>query len=140
MNKVVYSSRGGNTKKVAEAISQSIGGKAINLENFTITEPINILFVGASIYAGVVDKTVKTFIENLTSDKVNAIVVFGTSAGKKSAQLQIKQMLKDSNINVLTEEFHCKGSFLLVHRNKPDESDLNNAKKFAKEVVEKYNE
>lgn len=131
MNKVVYSSRGGNTKKVAEAISQGIGSNAINLENFTINEPIDILFVGASIYAGSVDKTVKTFIETLTSDKVKSIVVFGTCAGKKSAQTQIKQMLKDSSINVLNEEFHC---------NKPDESDLNNAKKFAKEVVEKYND
>jgi hypothetical protein len=31
--------------------------------------------------------------------------------------------------------FHCRGKFFLVHRSHPDKEDLDNAKKFAREML-----
>lgn len=33
------------------------------------------------------------------------------------------------------KEYHCKGSFSLLHKNKPDQNDLQKAAAFAKEII-----
>lgn len=36
------------------------------------------------------------------------------------------------------EEFHCRGKFTMLHRNKPDQEDLKEAASFAKSFVSLY--
>ena len=66
-----YFSRGGNTKKLAEAIS-----KAINIPAKTTDEPlsedIDVLFLGSSVYAYGVDDNVKEFIKEYEENKQKA--------------------------------------------------------------------
>lgn len=128
-----YFSRGGNTKKLAEAIS-----KAINIPAKTTDEPlsedIDVLFLGSSVYAYGVDDNVKEFIKNINV-KVGNVVNFSTAAIIKSTYNQVKKLLDEKGIQIAKEEFYCKGSFGPLHKGKPNENDLKEAMEFAKRVV-----
>ena len=132
MNKVVYVSKGGNTKKLADAIAKGAGISAVSMEHFDPSETADILYVGASIYAGIIDGKLRQFLASLKPLQVKNVVVFGTSAGKKTALPEIKSILEPNGIAVSNDEFHCKGSFLLVNRGRPNEEDLKQAEVFAK--------
>ena len=61
---VRYYSRGGNTKKIAEAISEAVGVEAKTVSE-PLTEDVDILFLGSAPYAFNVDDEVKKFIGNI---------------------------------------------------------------------------
>jgi flavodoxin len=52
MNKVIYASRSGNTKKLALAVAKGAGIAAQSLDEAGEIGGIDTLFVGASVYAG----------------------------------------------------------------------------------------
>lgn len=134
MNKVVYASKGGNTKKVAEAIAKGAGVSAAPIEQFDMSGGADILFVGASIYAGSIDGKLRVFLETIQPGQVKTVVVFGTAAGKKTALPEIKALLKPKGITVSDDVFHCSGSFLFANRGRPNAEDLENAESFAKSI------
>ncbi len=127
---VRYYSRGGNTKKLAEAISSAIGVPAKTTSE-PLEEDVDILFLGSSVYAYGVDDSVKKFIKGINVN-VGKVVNFSTAAVVKSTYNQVKKLLDEKDIPMAKEEFYCKGSFGPLHRGKPNESDLNKATEFAK--------
>jgi flavodoxin len=138
MNGVVYFSRGGNTKKLADAIAKGAGASAAPMKEFKTTEALDILFIGASIYAGIIDGDLRQFLSALKPSQLKRAVVFGTAAGKKTAVPEVKSILEANGVAVSDEEFHCRGSFLFVNRGRPNEEDLRQAEAFAKGVVSNY--
>lgn len=135
MNRIVYMSRGGNTKKIADAIAQELGESAIAAERYSLSDDADILFVGASIYGGSIDGKLRSLLTSLNPSKIKQVAVFGTSAGKKTALAEIKSLLNPRGICVCDDEFHCQGSFLLTHRGRPNGDDLSKAKTFAKRIT-----
>ena len=131
---VRYYTRSGNTKKLADAISE-----ALNIEAFDVSVPLSektdILFLGCSYYAFDVDPIVKDFIVN-NKDNIGKIVCFGTSAMMKSMKKPVTKVAKTVGIAVSDEEFHCRGRFGKIHKNRPDADDLKDAAEFAKKVVQ----
>jgi flavodoxin len=137
MNAVIYASKGGNTKKVADAIASTLGVSARSVKEVgTIDKPVDILFVGASIYANGIDGKLEKFLTGLTSDKVKRVAVFGTAYTDKSAREQIAALLKPAGIETADEFFQCKGSFLVMNRGLPNAEDLKNAAEFARRTAE----
>lgn len=128
---VRYQSRGGSTRKVAEAIAGAVGVQA-EAVGAPLTERVELLFLGGGVYAGGVDAALKAFIQTLTPDKVDQAAVFSTAAIKQSAYPEIKQLLEAQGIRVSSSEFHCRGQFTLVHRGRPNAEDLREAAQFAK--------
>lgn len=129
-----YYTRSGNTKKLADAISE-----ALNIEAFDVSVPLSektdILFLGCSYYAFDVDQAVKEFIVS-NKDNIGKIVCFGTSAMMKSMKMPVTKVAKTVGITVSDEEFHCRGRFGKIHKNRPDADDLKDAAEFAKKVVQ----
>ncbi len=132
MNRVVYFSRGGNTKALAAAIARGAGVSAVPAGQFHAPESAGILFVGASIYAGRIDGKLREFLAELKPSRAKRAVVFGTSAGRKTALSEIKSILEPHGIAVSDNEFHCKGAFLLANRGLPNAEDLKRAEEFAR--------
>ena len=132
---VRYYSRSGNTKKLAEAISQAVGVPAASTDT-KIEGPVDLLFLGAALYAGRLDGHVVSFLEQLSAKDVRRVAVFSTTAGGKSAYPQIKEILEKKNIDVKAQQFHCKGKFLMAHRSHPDAQDCQEAAKFAKSLCQ----
>jgi len=129
-----YYSKGGNTKKLADAISEVLKVRAKTMQD-PIMRNADILFIGASIYASKVDVQVKKFIAAIDPKKVKKAVIFSTAALKKSAYPEMEKLLKAQGIMVEQKEFHCRGAFSIIHKGRPNEKDLNAAKEFAKQFI-----
>ncbi|MEE1156067.1 MAG: flavodoxin family protein [Methanobrevibacter sp.] len=128
-----YYTKTGNTKKMAEALSETVGVEALTVDN-PLTEDVDILFLGSAVYAAGVDAKVKEFIENIDVN-VGKIVNFSSAALIESTYKQVKKIAENNNLTMAEEEFHCRGAFKLVHRGRPNDNDLRNLQEFAKNIV-----
>jgi flavorubredoxin len=65
------------------------------------------------------------------------VALFGTSMASEGALKMIAVMedaLTRKGAKILGS-YHCKGKFLLVNRGRPNTEDLDNAKKFGREML-----
>ncbi len=134
--KVVYFSKSGNTKKLADCIAQTAGVKAEVIGNGAAAEA-DVLFLGASVYWAGIDGKVKTYIDQLDSKKVKEVVVFSTSALAERAFPDIRKRLEKRGIRVAEENFYCRGEFTALHRGRPNQNDIKAASDFTKKVLAK---
>ena len=119
---VRYHSRGGNTKKLAQAAAKAAGTEAKDIKA-GLDEKVDVLFLGSSVYAGRPDEEVAAFIQRY-ADKIGRIVCFGSSASGKSTRGKIAMIAGDYNVPVAEEFFNCPGKFLFMHRDRPGENDF----------------
>ena len=132
---VRYFTRTGNTGKLAAAIADAVGTEAKDV-SVPLTKQTDILFLGSSVYAAGVDDAVSTFIRE-NAAQIGTLVNFSTAAILSSTYKQVKKLADGMGISMAEEEFHCRGAFSVMHRNRPNEADLKNAASFAKTVVKK---
>ncbi len=130
---VRYYSKTGNAKKLAEAIADETSAKALPVSE-PLTEYTDILFLCNSVYWVGVDGNVKKFIAE-NKEKIGKIVNVSTAALIESSYAQIKKLCEQSGISVSADEFHCKGSFQMMHKGKPDNHDIQAVKTFAKKIM-----
>jgi flavodoxin len=129
---VIVDSRGGNTRKVADAIAEEMG---ITAKNVTpgLTDDAKLLFLGSGTYGGKPGEKMMKYIG--TGDfSGRRVALFGTSASLAGGQKMITVMT-----DALTKKgatiagaYHCKGKMLVINRGHPNSEDLENAKKFAR--------
>lgn len=131
---VRYYTRGGNTKKLAAAIAGAVGAEARDCSE-PLTEPVDLLFLGGSVYWGGVDKNIRQFIGRLDPAKVKRVAVFGTSALKKEPDRELEKLVRDRGIPVSEHGFHCSGEFSAMHKGHPDAADLSRAAVFARTAM-----
>jgi flavodoxin len=132
---VLVFSRGGNTRKVADAIAEELGIKAGDVTASPPDDP-KVMFLGSGTYGGKPGETMIKFIESadFTARKV---AIFGTSSSPAGSEKMIA-VLADALMKkgaTILGNFHCRGKFLLMNRGHPNKEDLNNAKKFAREIL-----
>lgn len=129
-----YFSRGGNTRKLAEAIAQSLGKEALTTD-VPLKEDVDILFLGSSVYAYGVDDEVKRFIKGINA-RIGKVVGLSTAALVKSTYKQVGKLLEEKGIPQATEEFYCKGSFGPMHKGRPNDEDCRKAAAFARKITQ----
>ena len=130
---VRYFTRTGNTQKLADAIAEVVGVKAETIDS-PLSEKADILFLGSSVYAAGVDDKVKEFLKD-NKDNIGTLVNFSTAALLPSTYNQVKKLAESLGIKVCELEFHCRGSFGALHKNRPNAQDIEAAKSFAKGIV-----
>lgn len=130
---VRYYTRSGNTKKLAEAIARELGVEALDVTQ-PLPEPTDILFLGCSYYAFDVDEHVKSFIID-NALKIRKLALFGTSAMMKSTYKPVKRVTDGAGVELLEEQFHCRGAFGPAHKGRPNDDDCRAAARFAKDTV-----
>ena len=69
---VRYYTKGGNTKRLAEAVARAVGVEALPI-SVPVTEPVDVLFLGNSYYAFSIDPEVRNFVRGLDKNKVGNI-------------------------------------------------------------------
>ena len=131
---VRYYTKGGNTKRLAEAVANVVGVEALPIST-PVIEPVDVLFLGNSYYAFTIDPEVRAFIKGLDKNKVGKIVNFGSAAMLNSTYKKVKAEADKVGIPMDEREFHCKGEFKGIHKGKPDESDMKAAADFARKIV-----
>lgn len=136
---IMYYSRGGNTKVIADAIAEALElSRSEQLPPSYPLENVKLLFLGTGEYGGKPDPKTIEFVRTLNNKRVTNVAVFGTSGSGEAngkAITAVKELLKDKDINVIDETFSCKGKFFLFfNRNKPGKDDIQKAKEFAKRI------
>ena len=126
---VRYFSKGGNTRRLAEAVA-----KALDVEALTVDQPMtgraDVVFLCASVYGGFPDKSVTTFVKQNARD-IGRLVVLSTSASGKSTHGRLKATAEDMGVSVCEAYFHCPGAWTLFHRGRPNADDCRRAAEFA---------
>lgn len=130
---VRYYSRGGNTKKLAEAAAAAVGVEALDL-SAPLTEKVDLLFLCSSVYAYGVAGKVKDYLED-NAMRIGKLVNFSTAALISGTYGQISKIAEQNDIPLSEEEFHCPGSFSLLHKGRPNAQDCAAAAAFARRMA-----
>ena len=143
---VIYSTKGGNTEKVALEISRELNCRTIKISresNFSTISPkdFDFVFIGTWVRGGEPSPDMISFLKQLSLDDSNReFTLFMTWAGGgKSDALtfeRVKQLLEAKNQKLLDNYFKCLGkTFGFARRGHPDAQDLADARKWAKKCV-----
>ena len=129
-----YYSKTGNSKKLANTIASELEKEAFDITN-NLESEVDILFICNAIYWAGIDSKVKSFIKENAS-KIKLLINISTAGIKKSSYKAMKKIAKKNNIKISNMEFHVPGSFMGMHKNRPNDDDLLALKGFVKEVIE----
>lgn len=108
---VVYQSRGGHTKEVAEIIGEGVGVEPVSIADpkAQLKKHVDVLFIGGAIYKFRLDPTMVDYIANLEADLVEMAVCFGTSATTRRPIYLLQEQLKARGIAVHPSGLYMRG-------------------------------
>jgi len=135
---LVYFSRGGNTRAIAEVIAQELGVAAVDVrkEQADVSN-VDLLVVGSGTYGGRPGKEMVAYLESLKSVVGKKAACFSTCAsGDASKTLQaLKDILNEKGYSTV-DCFSCLGKWLfgLSRRGHPSEEEVEQAREFAKRL------
>lgn len=127
---VRYFTRTGHTKKLAEAVANEAGVKALPISE-PLTEDVDALFLASSVYAAGVAGDVKKFLANINV-KVGEVVNVSSAAIIESTYDQVKSVAEKNGLKMSSDEYHCRGQLTMMHRGRPNKDDIAGAAEFAK--------
>jgi flavodoxin len=143
---VVYSTKSGNTEKVALEIAQELNCKAIKISGKTDFSAISLkdfdlVVLGTWIRGGEPSPDMISFLKqlNVEHSKRHFAVFITWAGGGKSDVLafrRVNQLLEVKNQRLFDDCFKCLGkTFGIARRGHPDAQDLDNARKWARTFV-----
>ncbi|MHA1143601.1 MAG: flavodoxin family protein [Candidatus Helarchaeota archaeon] len=157
---VVYFSKTGNTKKIAQAIHETIEGEKqlvdLSEQNSPSIENLDVIFLGSPVWFMKLQKTCKKFLEDLPNGLEATIAVFTTHGVPipehyEGAFKQARKICKKKNLKLFNQLFTCQGKHEMIPElakifpdrveaaktsdTHPDDEDLENARIFAIKVI-----
>jgi flavodoxin len=143
---VIYSTKGGNTEKVALEIAKELDCKAIKISFQSDFRTISLrefdpVFIGTWVRGGEPSPDMISFLKQLNLEDSNRqFALFMTWArGGKSDVLtfnRVKQLLEAKNQMLLEDYCKCLGkTFRFARRGHPDVKDLTEARKWARRAT-----
>lgn len=133
---VVYFSKTGHSKKLAEVIAQELSVLSQDLQETPTPQTSDLLFLVTGIYASKSAPEVLRLIDSLDPKIVPRVCLVTSSMGQTSPKT-IRKLLEDKGVYVLPEEYRCKGSFLLFGKGHPTSQELTDAATFARQIATK---
>ena len=131
---VIYYSMTGKTKKVTEAIAAEFDVSAEDVRTKGGSDKDSFLLLGFGRYFPLPGREFKKFIARNDFDG-RKVALFGTSVGGKGREVEALEKMVTAKGAKAIGKLHCMGKFLFfINRKHPDNKDLKNAKKFAREL------
>jgi flavodoxin len=133
MFEVVYFSRTGNTKKVAEAIASELKVTAKDVRTAGVLPHDAFVFLGTGCYGATLPKEIGAFMQkNKFSGRI--IALFTTSAFGSAAERGLIEKQLTGKGAIITHNYKCFGRFLAAKKDHPTAQELENARAFARMV------
>ena len=126
-------SKKGNTKKLADAVSNATGLEALDV-SADLEEKADRLFLINAMYAANIDKEVKDFLAR-NKDRIGEVVNMNTAASGASTWKAVKKVTDELGITLSDKEFHCSASWIFINKGLPGEEDLKRAAEFAASLI-----
>jgi flavodoxin I len=130
---VIYFSKTGNTKKLAKAIASELDVKAEDVNDTKLNDNA-LVFLGSGWYVNNPAKIMIKFIED-NNFKSRNVALFGTSGSGEGKEVKKMENILNNKEACIKGKFFCKGKFLFTNRGRPNDDDLEDAKKFAKLMI-----
>ena len=154
---VLFSSKGGNTEKIAKEISSELNCQCVNVnkgfDSSTLDlNDFDLVFVGTGVYAGKPNVDMLNYLNEINLNNSRQFAVFMTWFGRgksdKTAFDKMKTAIEGKGQKTLQSCYECQGeghtamtrgiSRLMGHNanGHPNAEELSAARKWAKEVSE----
>ncbi len=132
---VVYYSKTGNTKKIAEAIARGAGAKCVPVEREKEAGGADLLFVGTPVHSFGPSKPILAFLKgaDLSGKKVALFCTYAGLGNRRTLRKMAKEVERRGGRVV--GEFWCRGRFKFMGRGKPDAEDERKAEEFGRKMV-----
>lgn len=132
---VVYATKTGHSKKIAEAIGEALKIDVYNVKKPLILVNIDMLFIVGGIYGGKSAPELMCFVNSLESKEIKKAAVITSSASKSGTQADIKKLLADKGIETIANDYKCRGKFLFVAMGHPNSEEIAGAVEYAKQAI-----
>ncbi|MCW4019287.1 MAG: flavodoxin domain-containing protein [Candidatus Bathyarchaeota archaeon] len=143
---VVYSSKSDNTAKIAQAIATEVNCQALKISNEEKVSTVDLksyelVFVGTGIYAGNPNADMEKYLRMADFGDTKQFAFFITWGGAgTTCQLvteKLRSILEMKGQKVTTDIFSCYGGwrYALLRRGHPNIKDLEDARRWSREIV-----
>ena len=144
---ILYSSKSGNTKKIADTMASQIGCDAIQITSKSPPptgdlDCVDLALVGTGLFAGTPNEDLMRYLGNLNLKTAKMFALFITWGGAprtdKLALARLRKLLESKGQNVLEEHFACYGGWrgVLMKRGHPKAEEIKAAGEWAKKLVD----
>ena len=135
---LIYSSRGGSTRKVAQAMAEALEIAPIDVKKEAPDlSDVELLIVGSGTYGGKPSKKLVKYLETLDTTTNKRVAFFSTCAGDATNTLEVMKEIMANKGYTLGDCFSCFGKFTLLKRGHPTKEEMNQAKDFARNLITK---
>lgn len=132
---VVYATKTGHSRKLANAIAKELGIEPIDMKSGKVPHGAELMFLVGGIYGGESLPETEKYIEALRPENVKRAVLVTSCATGTTQQNKLRGILFKNGIEVLPNEFICKGGFFIFRFTRPNNKDIEQAVEFAKKTV-----
>jgi flavodoxin len=134
MFEVIYYSKTGNTKKVAEAIAAELKVTAKDVKTAGAIAPDAFVFLGTGCYGAALPSEIEKFMKkNSFNGRILALFTTSGFGSVMERNLIEKQIVAQGAI--ITHNFKCFGRFLTAKKGHPTDDELQKAREFARMVT-----
>jgi flavodoxin len=144
---IIYSSKSGNTKKIADSMASQIGADAIRItadssQSTLDLEEYDLVFVGTGLFAGTPNEDLVRYLGNLSLRTTKLFALFITWGGAprtdKLALTRLRTLLESKGQKVLEGHFASYGGWkgILMKRGHPKPDEIKAAGEWAKKLVD----
>ncbi len=152
---VIYNSKGGNTKRVAEKIAEGLESEIYDNKNIPDLSGYDLVAVGSWMMMGMISFPGSKYLKKLRKKGIEGkrVAMFYTGGGpeevhwktektdnpKKLHTIMFEKMeailTKKTNVTILKERYYCKGAIRMrgevtANEGCPTDEDLERAKEF----------
>jgi flavodoxin len=143
---ILYASRSGNTKKIADSMAAQLGCEAIKITSYSNPQALDLdaydlVLVGTGLYAGTPNEDIVKFLSNLQLQNPKQFALFITWGGAprsdKIALTRLRTLLEGKGQKVLEAHFAAFGGWkgILMKRGHPKPDEVKAAGDWAKKLV-----
>jgi flavodoxin len=140
---VVYASKSGNTKKIADAMAAQLGCDIVRITAATAhatadLDAYDLVFLGTGLFAGTPNEDLMKYLKNLTLKSPKQFALFITWGGApktdQMALAKLRTLLEGKGQKVLEEHFAAYGGWrgILMKRGHPKPDEIQAAREWAK--------
>lgn len=141
---VLYSTRSGNTKRIADEIASEVNCESVRISQINSMPNIDLnnydlIFIGTGIQAGNANEHMINYLKtiDIREPKLFAIFITWGGAGKTDQLViaQFKKILESKDQIMIKNCYECYGGWRLLRRGHPNSEDITTARKWAKKTA-----
>ena len=144
---VLYSSRSGNTRKIADEIASELHCESMRIAQTNSISNLDLnnydlIFIGTGIRAGNPNEDLLRYLKTVDVKESKSFAIFLTwgGAGKTDQAVigRLKGILESKGQKVIEDYYTCYGGwqFAFLRRGHPNNEDAKAARDWAKKIVE----